>query len=355
MEAIIIKGRGEALIHTTSLPKLREGYILVKVTAVAVNPSDWKHIDFMWVGDPTGARPGLEYAGVVIDIGPGVEKDFAKGDRVCGPLNGSNARQPEDGAFAEYLVAKAALQIKIPANMTDVEAAAIPTGICTVAQSLYQTLRLPLPGKAPSAPRQIPIFIYGGSTAAGIMAIQFAKLSGCYIVTTCSPHNFDYLTSLGADVCLDYHEPEAELIQKIKSLNGDKFRHALDCIATVESAQLCASVLSDRVSGHYCGLLYVNGTFLKRINPRITSSTVLGYTIMGEEIEKETVLEARPADFEYGKMFIAIAERLLHEDKFRPARQIVNEGGGGLEGVLYGLSYLRQGKVSAGKLVYTIP
>lgn len=89
MQCIIIRGRGQAEITTSALPTLRDGYILVKTTAVAINPSDWKHIDFMWVGNPTGTRPGLEYAGVVVDVGSGVDKDFKVGDRVFGIVNGS--------------------------------------------------------------------------------------------------------------------------------------------------------------------------------------------------------------------------------------------------------------------------
>lgn len=89
MKALIIEGRGKATIIDSPPPKLRDGLILVKTTAVAVNPSDWKHIDFMWVGDPTGTRPGLDYAGVILEIGPGVEKDLKVGDRVCGICNGS--------------------------------------------------------------------------------------------------------------------------------------------------------------------------------------------------------------------------------------------------------------------------
>lgn len=91
MKAIIINGRGNASILDTKIPELREGHILVKTTAVAVNPSDWKHVDFMWVGNPTGTRPGLDYAGTVIDVAPDLElKDRLRpGDRVFGICNGS--------------------------------------------------------------------------------------------------------------------------------------------------------------------------------------------------------------------------------------------------------------------------
>ncbi|OHF03969.1 TOXD protein [Colletotrichum orchidophilum] len=349
MKAIIIEGRGKAAITTSSLPKLRDGYILVKTTAVAINPSDWKHIDFMWVGNPSGTRPGLEYAGIVVEVGNGVEKDFKVGDRVFGIVNGSNVRQKEDGAFAEYLVAKGSLQMKIPGHVDDMEAAAITSGLVAVGQGLYQSLQLPLPTKP--SPEPIPLFIYGGSTASGIMGIQFAKMSNCTVIVTCSPKNFDYVKSLGADFCVDYKAEDCA--EQVKTFTKGRLRHAWDCIATAQSARICAAAMSMR-GGHYSSLLYLVPSIVKKVNPKIECSTTLGYTILGETIEKETVIEPRLGDYKFGKMFWGVSEKLLQDDKFRPARQIVNQGGAGLEGVLHGIQYLKQGNVSAGKLVYTI-
>jgi NADPH:quinone reductase-like Zn-dependent oxidoreductase len=39
-----------------------------------------------------------------------------------------------------------------------------------------------------------------------MLGIQFAKLSGYRVIATCSPHNADYLKSLGADTTIDYRE-----------------------------------------------------------------------------------------------------------------------------------------------------
>ncbi len=44
----------------------------------------------------------------------------------------------------------------------------------TVGQALYQSLKLPLPTQPARHP--FPLLIYGGSTATGTLAIQFAKL-----------------------------------------------------------------------------------------------------------------------------------------------------------------------------------
>ena len=120
----------------------------------------------------------------------------------------------EDGAFQDYIVAKGDVQIKIPDNLSFEEASTLGVGITTsvqpipsycldhltyphsVGQALYQSLQLPLPNK-PSTEKSA-LLIYGGSTATGSLAIQYAKLSGMTVLVTCSSHNFDYVKSLGA-------------------------------------------------------------------------------------------------------------------------------------------------------------
>lgn len=64
---------------------------------------------------------------------------------------------------------------KIPENLTFQEAATLGVGITSVGQGLYMTLKLPLPGQKPLEDPPF-ILIYGGSTATGTLAIQYAKL-----------------------------------------------------------------------------------------------------------------------------------------------------------------------------------
>ena len=172
MRALKIDERGKASVHSdVPIPQLRPDYILIKTKAVALNPTDWKHIDFVSIRTTVGC----DFSGVVEAVGPAVTKQLKKGDRIAGVCHGSNVVQPEDGAFGEYLVAKGDILAKIPDSMSWEDASTLGVAIATVAQGLYQSMGLPFPTEPTK--EKFPILIYGGSTATGAMGIQFAKLS----------------------------------------------------------------------------------------------------------------------------------------------------------------------------------
>ena len=50
MKAIKVIKPGHAEVQEVPIPKLRPDYVLVKVEAVALNPSDWKSLD--WLSTP---------------------------------------------------------------------------------------------------------------------------------------------------------------------------------------------------------------------------------------------------------------------------------------------------------------
>ncbi|KAI0434455.1 GroES-like protein [Xylaria sp. FL1042] len=202
-KAVVYVEKGKAAIQEVPIPKLRDDYILVKVNAIGVNPTDWKHIDFALA--EAGSRIGCDYAGIV--------KQSA---------------------------------IKIPDNVNDEEAATLGISTVTVGQGLYRTLGLPLPTEA-TKDRQY-ILIYGGSTATGIFGIQFAKLSGLKVVTTASPRNFDYLKSLGAEAVFNYNSPT--VAGDIRNTEAGKYA----VINPVDKEELVA--INPNINGPHATLMY---------------------------------------------------------------------------------------------------
>lgn len=337
---VITQPKTSALVTNRRLPTLRDDYILIKTVSVGLNPTDWKHIEYR---APPGVLVGCDYAGTVEAVGKDVKRQFQKGDRVCGFVHGSNAVQPEDGAFAEYIVAKGDSQLKIPDNLSFEEAATLGVGIASVASGLYQNLNLALPTEpAQDAP---PILIYGGSTATGTLAIQFAKLSGYTVYTTCSPHNFDLVRQLGADAVFDYKDPQVGA--EIRHATGDQLHLILDCIGSESGVGLCDNALSS-AGGKYTTI--VPATIDR---PNVEHGLVFAYTIIGEAFDfGDKHFPPKPEDKEYWETFIPIAESLLGQGKIRVHRPRI--GDNGLEGVLDGLELLKTGQISGEKLVYNV-
>lgn len=173
MKAVVVEGTTAKLVRDRPHPRLRDDYVLVKTHALALNPTDWKHVAYNRAKD--GALVGCDYAGVVEEVGPSVTKAWKKGDRICGVTHGSNYVNGEDGAFAEFIVAKGDIQMRIPDHLSDEEAATVSLGAITVGQGLYQkSLRLSLP-TSPEKNKDY-VLIYGGGTSTGGLAIQYAKL-----------------------------------------------------------------------------------------------------------------------------------------------------------------------------------
>ena len=105
------------------------------------------------------------------------------------------------------------------------------------------------------------ILIYGGATATGLFALQFARLSGCRVLSTCSPRNFQLVKALGAHEVFDYHNNEA-CAAAIRTATKNNLLYAFDCVSTGSSLQICADALTS-LSGVavYTGALPISDIF----------------------------------------------------------------------------------------------
>lgn len=197
MKAVVSRcyGGPEALEYLdVAKPKAGPTDVLVEVKAAAVNPLDYHYMRgspylmrlSAGLGRPDDQRMGVDFAGVVAEVGDDVTK-FAVGDEVFGGMS---------GAFAEFLLIaeERALAAK-PDNVSFSEAAAIPIAAVTAVQALRDEGKL----KAGES-----VLINGASGGVGTYAVQIAKALGAEVHGVCSTRNVEMVQSLGADHVFDY-------------------------------------------------------------------------------------------------------------------------------------------------------
>ncbi|KAF2814773.1 putative zinc-binding oxidoreductase ToxD [Mytilinidion resinicola] len=361
MHALKIQSPTHAAVVTTPLPPLPPGHLLIRTHAVALNPTDWnQHIDAPALGlGPVGSTIGCDYAGVITAVGAGVDASQI-GVRVCGVVHGANTTAPTSGAFAEYVVAPAGLVIKLPEQMSWEEGAGLGVAMLTVGQAFYQKKRLPVQGLggkegevgAGEGGKKPWFLVYGGSSGMGAYGIQFAKLSGFEVITTCHPRNFDYVKSLGASAAFDYRAPGCGA--EIRAYTDNQLYDIWDTIGGDEVAKICAEAFSDSAKPDGSKLWYgsiTGDTFSPRDDVEVSFN--LGYTGLGREFEiAGEMFEASEEDFEFMKMWCKVAEGLIAEGKIKIHRMDVRDGG--LEGVFRGILEMKEGKVSGKKLIYKL-
>src|SRR5262249_16137714 len=147
--------------------------------------------------------PGLEIAGEVAQVGPGVTR-WDKGDKVMALVVG--------GGYAEYCLAFASHALPVPASLSMNEAAAIPETFFTVWHNVFERGRLTA-GET--------LLVHGGSSGIGTTAIQLAKAFGGRVITTAgSPEKCAACVALGADVAINYKTED--FVAATKKATGDR-------------------------------------------------------------------------------------------------------------------------------------
>ncbi|MEU5955881.1 NAD(P)H-quinone oxidoreductase [Streptomyces sp. NPDC047525] len=201
MHAITIPEAGgpEALVWAeVPDPVPGEGEVLVDVVASAVNRADLLQRQGFYNPPPgSSPYPGLECAGRVTDIGPGVS-GWEIGDEVCALLAG--------GGYAEQVVVPAGQLLPVPEGVDLVTAAALPEVTSTVWSNVFMISHL-RPGET--------FLVHGGSSGIGTMAIQLAKAVGAKVaVTAGTKEKLDFCGELGADILINYREQD--FVEEIK-------------------------------------------------------------------------------------------------------------------------------------------
>lgn len=351
------------LVENVPIPSLltalaqHPAYVLVKPSHVGINPCDYLFADYegMYVPNIT---MGCEYAGEVIEVGAAVASGLKKGDRIAGLAIPSATPMPNAGTFAEYILVKgdAALQLgEMGGAVSEAEAAGVHVALGTVFNGLYGLMGLPSPAADAGMGRLMPlgrvtetvertILVYGGSTTTGLMAIQWAKLSGMLVITTCSAANFELVKERGADHVFDYHDTK-DCVDGIKRITGGQLRLVFDCVGAFGSPQICA----DAMASDGKGCLYNSLSLTPFPRKEVKSMFTPGENVLGEAHQMGG--QTSPADgelFEAYMRFSRLAEQCFKSGKIRPPPiEVVH----GMESILDVVDDLRKWKISGKKMV----
>jgi NADPH:quinone reductase-like Zn-dependent oxidoreductase len=173
-------------------PEAAAGEVLIRVHAAGVNPLDWKvRAGYVkeWLPHRLPLIPGWDVSGVVESVGVG-STDLNVGDEVYGLLDFTR-----DGAYAEYVAARARDMALKPSSLDHVQAAALPIAALTAWQALFDVANL-------SAGQTV--LIHGAAGGVGHYAVQLAKWKGARVIGTASARNMNFVRELGADKVIDY-------------------------------------------------------------------------------------------------------------------------------------------------------
>ncbi|KAF7326121.1 GroES-like protein [Mycena kentingensis (nom. inval.)] len=360
---IIASPRAPFTIADTPIPKPEKGDVLVKVHSVGLNPMDplRRVMDMLVPSYP--AIFGSDIAGVIEEVGEGVE-GWKKGDEILAGDAG--------GGYRAYTTMPAVMLIRKPKNVSFDDAATYPITFTTSAVGLYSPAPTGL-GLNPTFSLEKTqagktAFVLGAGTSCGQFAIQLLHIIGfTRIIAYASGKHTEYLTSLGA----------THIIPRTETSIADLPSHPLfsggEAVDVVYDA-LYGGDPESAIRLDVAHALLKPGGKLATVNPRAELSSIvtpksppveivkafgyyvgrdaLAHTSRGRTYEGGTWASATPAHTKFGVIYREKMPKLLEAGVIKPNRVEVLPGG--LTGILAGLErwfVTGEGGVSGVKLV----
>jgi putative PIG3 family NAD(P)H quinone oxidoreductase len=230
--AVVINGSGSVdclSIEAYEVPKPRAHEVLVEVAAAGLNRADvLQRLGHYPAPKGVPANvPGLEFAGVVVDVGGDVSR-VRVGERVMGIVGG--------GAMATHLVTHELEVVTVPGNIDLIDAAGIPEAFMTAFDALH--------AQAVLAAEQW-LLVHAVGSGIGTAAVQLGKHAGARVIgTSRSADKLERVRALGLDVAV--HVSDGQFSNRVREVSDGGVHVILD---TVGAAYLEENVRSLRPSG----------------------------------------------------------------------------------------------------------
>lgn len=234
-------------------PEPAEGEVLIKMAAAAVNPFD----NTCRVGWVPAVQPGMvqgnEGAGVVVSDGIDA---LPPGTRVMMVGTYGYARA---GTWQEYVTANATEAVRVPDNLTDVEAAAVPVAYIAAQLALTRGVALK-PGMS--------LLIPGIGGSVGNAAVQLARLHGAGQV----------ITSAGRTEKAE--KARAQGYQNVIDLSQESLSEGVARLTDGKGVDVALDSVGGPISGEALKALAPGGTLVQMGYPAGTELTVNSVTLI---------------------------------------------------------------------------
>ncbi len=209
----------ESFIEFETTRPVAEGRnLLVKISAISVNPVDFK-VRQGSAKDKALEVPkiiGWDAVGIVEEIGGEVTL-FKKGDEVyyAGDISKS-------GCNTEYQLVDERIVGTKPKDLSAAEAAAMPLTVLTAWEILFERIRINQKDNGKS------ILIIGGAGGVGSIAIQIAKkVAGLTVIATASrPESVAWCKEQGADFVVDH----SNLVEAVRDAGFEQVDFIVDFV-----------------------------------------------------------------------------------------------------------------------------
>jgi NADPH:quinone reductase-like Zn-dependent oxidoreductase len=203
MRALLLRQHGTlenlTVVADHPTPKAVEGHVVIRVKASSFNYHDVFTVKGMpGIKVPLPVVIGLDMAGIVEEIGPGVQ-GWTRGDRVLvNPLNKKKGLMGEmlDGGMEEYCLVAADQLIAMPGRVSFEDAASLPVAYGTAHRMLitHNTVK-----------KGDRVIILGASGGVGTGCVILCKQLGAEVIACASSaEKMAKLKEIGADETIDY-------------------------------------------------------------------------------------------------------------------------------------------------------
>ncbi|MFB6303096.1 MAG: zinc-binding alcohol dehydrogenase family protein [Haloferacaceae archaeon] len=190
-------------VGEASRPAPDAGEVRIAVERAGVNFADVEKRRGRYPDAPTPPYvPGIEVAGRIDAVGPGVDRQ--RGERVAAILDG--------GGYAEYAVAAADVLFDLPAGVDPAAAAGIPVQFTTAHNALFEW------GDLSSGER---VLVHAAAGGVGTAAVQLAADAGATVFGTASTaEKLSLAVDLGVDHPIDY--TGTDVAARVEEITGGR-------------------------------------------------------------------------------------------------------------------------------------